>query len=632
MKSTDEKNEKETKKEKISWIYIISALIIISLIPLFTLLSRFTTHYPGAGELEGWIWRYWWMKQMLKSVLSSHPLNLKLLIYTYITAGNFPETGNVFDLQTMSLILEPIFGAPTYYNVKLFIILFLNGLCGFLLCRYLTKKTIPSLVGGAVLILNPFIIREVSHGRIRQAILFTIPLFILYLFRAYRERRTIPAVWAGFWLGITSAVYLYYGMAALFLGLIFLLFHIIFDRKNFHWAFLLRVLVILVIFVMISGTFSYRYIQIAAHGDKLPEVRWLSDFPPIKYLKPGNIRPSDDPDLANSMRRFYRDAPPIDYPVKWNYGVNIPIAVTVLVLIPLIFVRPFPWFWFITFLFFYILSLGPYLRFGPGLNNYIMFNGKGIPLPYIVLYKYVPFFARLFAPTRWLGPGSVAISALISINLSFIQEKIGNIVKSEKWWNILKPALAVIVILPIIIQMWITGQIPIPTNKLDVPSVYHKMADENERYGVVEIPYRAGDYPNYYQVIHGKKFLGGWASVPRRFPRNSYARWLAGRDEHQLRSFIEYLDQLNRFERDNPPVLSDFDLEMLKKLGYKYIIVHQRGCGWINDPENERFFDYIVGNLESKLGKPELTTENVPLMQTDNKSPVGKVAIFKIGD
>jgi len=630
MKSTDENNN--TNKKKTGWAYIIPAFIFISLIPLFSLISRFTTHYPGAGELEGWIWRYWWMKQMLKSVLNSQPLNLKLLIYTYITAGNFPETGNVFDLQTMSLILEPIFGAPTYYNVKLFIILFLNGICGFMLCRYLTKKTNPSLVGGAILILNPFIIREVSHGRIRQAILFTMPLFILYLFRAYRERRTIPAIWAGFWLGVTAAVYLYYGMAALFFGLIFLLFHIIFDRKNFHWSFLLRILVILVIFVIISGTFSYRYIQMAAKGDRLPEVRWFPDFPLVKYLMPGGMKPADNPDLANSLMRFHRDTPPLEYPVKWNYEVNVPVVVTVLVLIPLIFVRPFPWFWFITCIFFYILSLGPYLRFGPGLKNYIMIGERGLPLPYIFLYKYVPFFARLFAPTRWLGFGSVAVSVLISINLSFIQKKISDIIRSEKLQKILKPALAVTVILLIIIQMWTTRQIPFPVNRLDVPSVYYEMARENELYGIVEIPFRAGDYPNYYQVIHGKKLLGGWASVPREFPRNSYADRLAQRDDHHLRSFIEYMDQLNRFDRENPPVLSDHDLEILKNLGYKYVIVHQRGCGWINDPENEHFFNYIVDNLESKLGKPEFTTENVPLMHTDIKSPVGKVAIFKIRD
>ena len=23
--------------------------------------GRWTSHYLGAGELEGWLWRYWWL-------------------------------------------------------------------------------------------------------------------------------------------------------------------------------------------------------------------------------------------------------------------------------------------------------------------------------------------------------------------------------------------------------------------------------------------------------------------------------------------------------------------------------------------------------------------------------------------
>ena len=54
---------------------------------------------------------------------------------TFLSLGRYPETGNILDVLLLSFPLQKLWALPTHYNIKIFLILCLNGLCGYALAR-----------------------------------------------------------------------------------------------------------------------------------------------------------------------------------------------------------------------------------------------------------------------------------------------------------------------------------------------------------------------------------------------------------------------------------------------------------------------------------------------------------------
>lgn len=603
----------------------------MALIPTWNILSRLHTHYLGGGELEGWLWRYWWFKQLMSSLLAQPTKDWGLIIYTYLCAGNYPETGNVFDWQTFSLALEPVFGDPAYYNVKIILILFLNGLAGYALAKYLTGKPILSILGGAILILNPYVVYEIANGRPRQAMLFSMPLFVMYLIDNYKTLSLKSGLLAGFWLGVSAAVYLFYGMASLMFGLIFIIVMLLTDRKNFTFTFVKYVAVMLIIFVLVSGPFAFRYVEIVLRGEKLPEVTYSRDFPPVEFLLQKNVEVDPRDAWKMSVLRYRSDSPPVFYPFRPTYILNIPLVITLLILIPLLFRRPIPWLWAASAFFFYLLSLGPYLRFGLAEDNYVrIMSGKAVPLLYALFFKYVPFFSRLFAPIRMKGMMYVAISALVVTNLKYLLEpvlkkesegapeqprKAGKLSVFRKIFLpesslgrlIGNSVIVLLIVFAMAGQMIYAGQIPLTLTEISYPEVYKEIAAKEGNIGVIEIPFRVGDVGNYYQMYHGKKVLWGWTygSIPQGFPESG-AKFLAEVDQIERNSFVVFLEELNR-NPAHPPKFREGDLIKLREMGYRYIILHERICDDLDLGEPGEAYDLFYKHLSDVLGEPVMT-------------------------
>lgn len=631
---TDEEAEKEPSK--LYWILAVIVMFLLSLIPAWKVLSKINTHYLGGGELEGWLWRYWWFKEMMGSLWSQPNKDWGMLIYTYLCAGNYPETGNVFDWQTFSLALEPIFGDPSYYNIKIISILFCNGIAGYALTKYLTKQPFLAMIGGAVLILNPYVAYEIGNGRPRQIMLFSLPLFVMYLFDNYKTLKLRPGLLAGFWLGVSAAIYLFYGMSALFFGLMFVIIQLYIDHKKFTFTFAKYIVIMMLLFIMISGPFSFRYIEIVLKKEKLPETSYGRDFPHLDFLLQKNVQVDQRDPLAQSLLRYHSDSVPVFYPFRLKYVLNIPLIISLFALIPLLFVRPIPWLWFLTFFFFYVLSLGPYLRYGLGDNNYVRIaEGRPIPLLYAAFFKYVPFFSRLFAPIRMMGMMYVCISALLITNLDFIIKRIRSVIKPLGNINrsVFNGITAIIFLLAITGQMLYAGQIPVAISEISYPDVYDDMAKSKENFGVIELPFRVGDYGNYYQMYHGKKVLWGWTygSIPTGFPK-SKASFLSEVDPIKDNSFVMFLEELNR-QPEKPPEFNKQDLRRLVKMSYKYLILHERGCREMDPEHGDLLYDYLVVHLTKSVGKPLKT--GYESMKWQIYSPHGpeqnfRIAVFEI--
>lgn len=558
--------------------------------------------YIGGGEIEGWLWRYWWLKQYLTTVWTSPELALGARIDLTLQSSFYPEFGNLLDLLVVSWPLEALFGGPTAYNAKLVLVLVANALAARAMARGLGASPAAAWLAGVFYAFNPYFLSEIANGRMRQAIGFTVPLYLLFLWRCWKDGGTANVVWSGVWWALTTAIYLYYGMFLAFFNVVFAGWALLARRRaGAAPGFLGRLAVVHVLTVLLVLPTVRPYLAAVAQHQALPEVSYFSDFPTVEFLaSPAEIaRPQNL--LEGSLRRFARDSAPWDYPFQWSYSRAIPLACTLAALLPLLFTRRWPWPWVLTLLAFYLLSLGPYLKGGGAREAYLAYPGSGVGLPYVLLFKYVPFFSRLFSPIRLEIMVYAAAACLAALNLTPLMARVPRAARA---------ALVLLLAAAYLLQMRASGAMPLQAVQLPPPT-YYEVLLLGPRDGIIELPFRAGDYTEFYQSWHGRKVLGSWASagLPREFPEGQ-VRYLAQQEPIQDLPFVRFLDSLNQPTPADP---SREGLDLLSRLGYRFVVLHERGVLMFEPVRHAERFDRIRATLAGLLGQPVLeTTEPVP--------------------
>ncbi|MCL5035574.1 MAG: hypothetical protein M1269_00515 [Chloroflexi bacterium] len=552
--------------------------LIIALLINRPALGNFSSAYIGEGELQGWLWRYWWMKQVLSSAWHDSG-SINFWLYVLFSVSHLPEAGNMFDLTFISWPLEWLFGPASGYNLKIILVLAANGVCGYLLFRYLSKNEFASFLAGTFFAFNPYVLSEISTGRVRQALVFSIPVFVLYFLKMLKDDRLGITLAAGLSLGITAVIYWYYGMFLLFWVVIYLIY-ILFttERHLLNLNYGKRLLICALFALVVSLPFTTPYLKLALARNPLPEVTWLESFPSLSEAE-GKIGHAGISALKRSFRRFLDDSPSADYLFRTVPRYSIHFLVTLLALIPFYLrqkKRPPMWiFWLAAFLFFYVLSLGPYLKIGYMGQPVRLAGGQGIALPYILFFKYVPIFSRLFSPCRIISMVGLCMGVLLSYNLSYL-------------FGILKGRARIIVSLIIgalflgifFGYMAVTHRTPLPVTRLEIPQFYTDLANESGA-GVVEIPLGMGDMGNFYQIFHNQRVLRGWAEIPLpgNFPKGN-AKHLSTLPVLITpdNKFIELLESIDP-GRD-PKTVKDVqvppeDISAVYKSGYKYLVLHE---------------------------------------------------------
>lgn len=630
---------------------VVAAFLALALWQAWSLEGRWTTHFLGSGEVEGWVWRYWWMKKMVTAAWVAPGATAGYAAWIAAVAGSYPETGNVFDLQVFSWPLEALLGAPLYYNVKAVLVLTLNGVAGYLLGRGLLRDRAGAAVCGLVLALSPYVLHEIANGRMRQALIFPLPLYALYLVRLWQRPSMGQAAAAGFWAGISSAVYLYYGMAAVLFTLLYVGWNTLtgvegrLDRRRLAMGVL-----VLVVALSVTMPFAWSYLDLKLRGEPLGEVTWLRDFPTLAELtspNPESVMKQSDP-LLNSLQRFRDDSMPWQHAwlltshrsLPWLFSLLALLAVPVAwiqarrtppdappVLGPAVLIP-----WLLGTLFFYMLILGPYLKTGPGWA-YVSPETGGVATPYLWFFKYLPAFSRLFSPVR--------LSGMLLVCMAFLA---GALVRNllVRWSApSFVRVLAVLAVGAVAVHSLARmGAVPMKTTQALVPEYYQRLASE-PFCTLAEIPMRTGDFLQYYQTVHEKRLLPGWSdgALPPGFPEGEItklARVPPGLHENALVRFLENVG----VRPEDPGDFTEADLRfMVDRVGLRYVIVHERGCHMLSPEAGRELYQQILATLEQRFGPPmELVTEyafeRLGPSHRDPRKPAPyeyEMAVFRIG-
>ncbi|MBW2447081.1 MAG: hypothetical protein JRG83_14280 [Deltaproteobacteria bacterium] len=149
-------------------------------------------------------------------------------------------------------------------------------------------------------------------------------------------------------------------------------------------------------------------------------------------------------------------------------------------------------FWGAAGLGFAILALGPYLHVGGQVH-------EGFPLPYRFLERYTPLVGFMGVPERMTLMLYTCLAVVAALSLTRIAESAGGG----------RRGTAVVLTIGALLMVEYRAT-PFPTVRLDIPHFYRELAQEPERFGVIDVP--RDSRALYFSTIHGKPLVGGYVS------------------------------------------------------------------------------------------------------------------------
>lgn len=596
----------------------------------------------GSGELGGWIWRYWWHFQEVDALAQSD-LGFFEQVLTFLSLGRFPETGNILDVLLLSYPLQTFLGLPAHYNVKVLMILVIDGLCGYALARHCVKSRSVALAAGLVAVINPLNIQDLYGSGLRQVLLWWVLLFPILLDRAANRGRARSGALAGLCLALCGAFYWFYGLfAGMFLGL-WLLDHVWVRRGIVHWRRLLTWLVpLLITTVAVAGIFALPYVLGIGSNERvggaqaLPELSFFLPFPEYDVIRDAPLRPASyEENVLSSLNRTIISSWSADYLFNPTYYRSLPLVVFLAGVLPALFAGRGTWrrarFWLVVFAVFYLGTCGPFLKWGAEKDStqVMMFGDAVVRLPYTWMFQWVPGMSRMFAPYRMGALMVAAAVPLVALGLGRIptHARLGTWPKRVICLGFMVATVAQVSyrfdVGPVAEgsfqpNLW---RAAVSVSAMDVPDFYEGL-NPTERSGLVELPLeQQQDLLTLYQVHHHWKVYRSWATPPAIPP--AFRSEGGGEAGARLRYLAEQhtvggqaagmLLRLSRTPQEvDPAEVDDVSLAWLMLAGdYRYVVVHERGYYLVDPLQGPALYQDVVRKLSKRLGVvPEEVVEH----------------------
>ena len=549
---------KHYKDELIAFVLYLPVTILLT----FPVAFRIGSAIPGLGaDSFQWMRILWYTKVSLSGPDLGALTHDSLLFYPDgITNMAFPSAFN----QIIYLFLSPYLELPVIYTLLWLLTFFLSSFGCYLLVKYLTGNSYAAFISGIIFAFSPY---HLSRGLyfFGATTIQWIPFCALYLMKMFKYGNIINSIVAGIFfilVGMSDPQNMIF--LGIFVMLLFIYEHyLIFSTwTNFNTILeqlhdSLKKYTIFGI-VAFSGILPLMIndIQIAISKENFlkPDIGQISTLSNdlVSFFIPSHLHPL----FGKYVLDIYSNIPSW-LPEKANY-----IGYTVLFLSLYVFFKlrtnKEVKFWLIASFLFSLISLGPLLHIN-GETVFTLFNTTfSFPLPYPLLYNVIPFLDNCRTVGRFFVIATLAFSVLAGYGIA-------HILKSQKDRKV--AALTVILISSLIIISYLS--IPYPTTTIPKPEFYTNISLDTEHYALLEIPAtnNAGNLgfdKIYYQTIHGKAIVGGYAA---RYPSNVH-------DFQKNTPFIRELSYLNSFDdiliQDTPYI----GVSILNYYNIKYIVVH----------------------------------------------------------
>lgn len=576
-------------------LLVLPAYLFLSVLASFPLIFKFGTHVAGNAsgtDMIGHLWHCWWFGKAVFE--GSNPYYAYNVLFPAGSTDLLAKSGSCFNAFS-TVALQPIFdNIVASYNATMLFFMTFNAYAAYRLLLYLTRNGIASFLAGAIFLANPFFITELTDGRIGQYSMGWCLFFLLFLLKTLKEKGTWNPIIAAIFLGIATASYLGNVILLSIFSILLLFYFILSDRKSVDKKLLLRLLVLgAVFFILISPLFTAFLFQSEA-PDSQESAR--VDFPVFNVAD--SIRDfslSENTIIRNSVTVLSR---------RWPL-LKLSAVFLVLVLAGLFYKNKLSGFWLLISLVFFLLALGPYLHLSGAWPE--GGQDKFYPLPGLLFYKVFPFSSRFRFPSRFLSMFWLSLSVLSGLGLAVIVDRSKTVFSGRL--KIVPSCVAVAITGLLLLEQHARDISPFPlalSTFPRIPSYYTDILADEEDCAIMGIPLSTRkptleEEKNFpvpkwqslemlYQTAHHKSIMAGlWVSVR---PPQAYHDFISGN------SLIQNVLRWQEAVPDLPiPVLVQ-DLEIMKELGLKYIVVAN---DWLRPDPAGRIEHYLV----ELFGSPE---------------------------
>jgi len=564
---------------------------------LASLLLAIGLTWPAATDLQGrllghpgndsWnhVWGYWWVSSELAE--GRWPAHTHLL--------SWPDGGTLYFIDSVQAVaswpVQLLLGPAAAYNLVVIAGFALSGFGAWLLARRVTGDPIVSglamvLYGGA-----PHLLGQAFNGISETVCAGWLPLTIWGLIRLI-DRPSVGRMLAlGAFAAGCALTSWYYGLMAAIAGTVVLVWQAAGQAFATRWK------------ALVPALLGAGATAVVLVGPMLLAFRSSLDAADALVTRdPEFVRRSLMDHNITDLVAFFNPTTTPSPDLFTLYGEQLVIVIslgwTALVLGGAAWVltrrarQLAPWAWM--GLVFFAFSLGPYLNVG---GEYLLIEGRRIPLPFLVLFEALPLFDRISHPFRFVVGVGLALSMTASVGLRHLLRR-----RQAGLRAAVVGALAVLFAVEV---AWASpATLPVPSSSAHIPAAYDKMREDNVSGAVLDLPMTVPNLEravySWYQTAHGRPAPWGLNDpMPRRLLDNRLTATLIRIEATRARSMS--------------PALPSLDIVMgaraLVRDGYRYVVLHEDLM-----PPAKR--EMTVAILEGVYGTPEAWPEDRLLVWT----------------
>jgi hypothetical protein len=548
------------KSQNTHHVIALAGYLVLTLIMTFPLATKFTTAIPGDG-FDGWqnYWNLWWVKKALLD-LGTNPFFCDYVYYP-TGASLYFHTLNIFN-GLLTVPVQAVFGWTVAYNFVV-VFSFVVGGCGLYLLAYrLGTGRLAAFVAGLVFTFSPY---HFAHllGHTQLISLEWLPFYVLFAVKALgpaigqRPKSSLR----NNDLGLTHI-----GLAAVFLVLTFLcewgyyvmylaLFTLLYAgyvawKERRIWEPAARAGLIWLLFIVLTSP-----ILVPMAVEAINTTEYLT--PPFEqslslsadllaFFTPNEMHP-----LWGDWAKAWSERFTTTTSERMVFAGYVPLALGAFALWKR---RQRAGFWALSLLVFFILALGPVLHVG---GQPVSVLGIALPLPYIVLYRLLPFIRLSRSISRFDVMVMLSLAVLAGLGVGWLGGWVARRLGGRGNGRLGGWAVG-----------WLAGAlicfeflaVPYPMTEVEVPSFYRQVAREPGDFVLMELPMN-WDRPIHIfnQVYHGKKVIAAYFGKPNPL------------------SVVEKTPVLQHFRYLGPDIIaqdiSEIGISVLASFNVRYVIL-----------------------------------------------------------
>lgn len=564
--------------------HYLVALIIYALITVvfsINVIASIDTEVPGQIDVYQVLARTNVLQNNIEG--SNADINIIDKISFFLPFGIFKKTIHLY-------LFQEIFGQPLGYNLQWLLSFVLAAIGCYLLVYYLTKNKAGAFIAGLVYSFSPY---HLSHagGHLAAMNIEWLPFLVLFIYKFFDKKQFRYLLFSSiFFLLIVK----YEDHYALYASIFIIILGIYLIKNNISLfkdkKFIVKLSLIILVGIILTTIIFFPMLKVSFSDDNFLAVeieaaeRFSMEI--IGFILPINFHPI----WGDYFYEKYASDFSGNRAENTNYIGVISLLLIIFAVISINKNKKVV-FWLISGITFLILSLGPYLHFMGTLST-------KIPLPYYLLFKYVPFFENIRATGRIFILSLLSFSVLVGYGMKYLLEKIKNI----KYNRI----IIVIIFLLIFIDFWYIPH----TSAVAIPEFYKELINEKGDFSIIQIPgstnYRFDARARYYNSITDKKFYGKFLS-PRpepgegEFERNTTIINILLHVFPNERNLKSYLPKISN-KKLNTGILNYYNI--------KYITIDKSSIGYRNEDINPMYYKKILKFVEKKLYTEKILDDN----------------------